>query len=268
MPHVQESLTAASGLLTGATSPSSSPAYSYSSPDSGTKSIPVPASRVRPAEAGITPQTVINKYIAAMGGEDALRSVQTTIIRTTSQNVIGGQTTTSETLIKQNSHNDSFTQVSSDGKVIMISVVNSEGGYMIDERGKRTKMDKTTYKMLKESPKFSDNMSLPLKSADVKLEGVVSYNNEDAYVISYTEQVSKSPMKNYYSTKSGLLLGTTVDFAAGGVSYSMAHTFSDYRNVNGIMYPFKTKTVTNDMTSESTVSEFKINEGVSDTDFQ
>ena len=149
----------------------------------------------------------------------------------------------------------------------MISVVNSEGGYMIDERGKRSKMDKTTYKMLRAMLKFYDNLSLPLRSADVKLEGITSYNNEDAYVISYTEEVSKSPMKNYYSTKSGLVLGTTVDFSAGGVSYSMAHTFSDYRNVNGIMYPFKTITTTNDMSSESTVTEFKINEGVYDTDF-
>lgn len=266
MPNVQESLAGASNLLMGASSPA--PANTYSSPDTGTKSIPVAASGVRPADTGVTPQTVINKYIAAMGGDEALRNVQTTSIKTTSRTIMGGQTITSETLIKQNSNNDSFTQVTTDGKITLVSVVNSEGGYMIDERGKRTKMDKTTYKMIRTQPKFQDNLSLPLKSPDVKLEGIATYNNEDVYVISYTEQASKSPMKNYYSVNSGLLLGTTVDFAAGGVSFSMAHNFSDYRNVNGIMYPFKTTTITDDMTSESIVTEFKINEGVYDTDFQ
>lgn len=265
MPNVMESLAGASNPLIGAASHTQ--AQTYPSSDAGTKSIPIP-SRLKPVQTEVTPQTVIDKYIAAMGGDEALRNVQTTAIKTTSHTIMGGQTTTSETLIKQNSNNDSFTQVSTDGKITLISVVNSEGGYMIDDRGKRTKMDKTTYKMLRSQPKFHDNLSLPLKSADVKLEGIASYNNEEAYVISYTEQTSKSPMKNYYSVSSGLLLGTTVDFAAGGVSFSMAHNFSDYRNVNGIMYPFKTTTITDDMTSESVVTEFKINEGVYDTDFQ
>lgn len=266
MPNAQESLAGASNSLMGASS--FAPANTYSSPDTGTKSIPVAASGVRPADTSVTPQTVINKYIAAMGGDEALRNVQTTSIKTTSHTIMGGQTITSETLIKQNNNNDSFTQVTTDGKITLVSVVNSEGGYMIDERGKRTKMDKTTYKMIRAQPKFQDNLSLPLKSADVKLEGIAAYNNEDVYVISYTEQTSKSSMKNYYSVNSGLLLGTTVDFAAGGVSFSMANNFSDYRNVNGIMYPFKTTTITDDMTSESIVTEFKINEGVYDTDFQ
>lgn len=223
--------------------------------------------RIRPVEAGITVNTIIDKYILAAGGEEKLKGIKTTFIRSTIYSVFNGQSATVETLVKTTSANDSYTQVSSGGKVTMTSVVNADGGFFIND-GKRTKMDNTTYKMLRATGALYENYTLPLRSNDAKVEGVTVFTGEDAYVVSFTEPASKTPMKNYYSTTSGLLIGTSADFSSGGVSFSMKNTFSDYRKVNGIMYPFKTANETNEGTSETIVNELKFNEGVFDADFK
>src|SRR5690606_35078011 len=130
------------------------------------------------------------------------------------------------------------------------------------------KMDKKTFKNLKEMPNIQQQFSAPLFGKNYKVEGITNINNEDAYAISFKEKSAGVDMVYYYSLKTGLLTATSGSYNIGGEKHTTTNYFSDYKDVNGVKYPFKTKSVGKDNSSETITKEIKLNEGVSETDFQ
>lgn len=226
-----------------------------------------PSVSYKPAPSGVTVLSVIDKYIAAIGGVEKVQGIKTQYIRATSQATFNGQTSTSEILVK-NSGSNSYSNVSTDGKSIMTTLINSEGAFTINEKGKRKKMDKATAEAFRESNRsIYDSCMFPVQKG-AKLDGITTFNNEDVYSVSFTIPESGAAMSYYYSVKSGLILGTSMVMNAGGMAYKSTNQFSDYRNVNGVLFPFKMTVTADNMTSEMIYNEVKFNEGVSDVEFQ
>jgi hypothetical protein len=121
---------------------------------------------------------------------------------------------------------------------------------------------------MKEMPNLYQSYSAPLFGKNYKVEGITKINNEDTYAISFTEKTAGVDMIYYYSVKTGLLTATEGTVKSGGVNYTTKNYLSDYKDVNGILHPFKTKSTSQNFTSETITKEIKFNEGVFDTDFQ
>ena len=221
-----------------------------------------------PATADVTPESVIQKYIEAVGGEEKIRSLQTLYTKTVSTSKMNGNVVSSEMITKSNINNDTFSQIFNDGKLTLTTVVNETGFYYVDGDGKKNKMDKKTFKNLKEMPNIQQQFSAPLFGKNYKVEGIANINNEDAYAISFKEKSAGVDMVYYYSLKTGLLTATSGSYDIGGEKHTTTNYFSDYKDVNGVKYPFKTKSVGKDYSSETITKEIKLNEGVSETDFQ
>lgn len=218
-------------------------------------------------EEGVSPQNIIQKYIDASGGEDKLKNIQTLYLKTKAKSKMQGTESTTEMIVKSNINNNSYTQTFVDGKLTMTTVVNDKEGYYIDADGKKSKFDKSTYKMLKEIPNFYQTYSAPLLGKNCQYKGTYKINGEDVYAIAYTEKTAGVEMVNYYSINSGLLTATKSMFNAAGTKYETTNYFHDYQSVNGVMYPFKTKSVGNNYTVETVTEEIKFNEGVFESDF-
>jgi hypothetical protein len=99
------------------------------------------------------------------------------------------------------------------------------------------------------------------KKAGVTLDGIENINGSDAYVI----KDGKSTY--YFDTKSWLKIAEAKIIEQGGQTRTQMVMLGDYRDVKGIKVPYHT-TLNIGMEIDLTTTDVKINEGVSDTDFQ
>lgn len=233
-----------------------------------TASIPFNASASTSAGTGITAKTVIDKYIAASGGEAKLKSVKTIYMRNQAVTNFNGQITKTETLSKIDADSNCSVETFAEGKLTSKVVVNNQTAYVIDANGKRTNMDTMAGSLKSSIRSMYDSYTLPLLGTGTKLEGITKINGEDCHVISFKEPVSQVKMEYFYSTKSGLATAAKTYVQVGNDVSQTTTYFSDYRDVDGIMHPFKTKTVGNNISSDISTLEIKFNKDVNQSDFQ
>jgi hypothetical protein len=93
------------------------------------------------------------------------------------------------------------------------------------------------------------------------LTGIESINGSEAYAL----KNGKTTL--YYDTKSGLKVAEAKTMEQGGKSMTQTTTYGDYRDVKGVKVPFN---IIQNVGFELDIkmSDVKINEGVSDADFQ
>lgn len=204
--------------------------------------------------AGVTAKTVFDKYIDAIGGQKAATAVKSIAIA-------GSGTAQGMTL-------GYFKKATSAGK-------SAEGLSVMGQQMKKVFDGKTGYQAQgpQKMPMEADELAsmkyfaqpfpeLTLaNNPDVKLVGIENVNGSDAYVI------QDGDTKLFYDAKSGLKVMESNDVDMGGQKMTLSQPFSDYRDVKGVKVPHKTS-INIGIEIEITVSEVKINEGVTDADFQ
>ena len=99
-----------------------------------------------------------------------------------------------------------------------------------------------------------------LKKTGVTLEGIESINGQDSYAL----KNGKSTL--YYDVKTGLKTAEAKTMEQGGQKMTQMRYYSDYRDVKGIKFPYKTM-MSVGVDIELNTTDIKINEGVTDADF-
>lgn len=208
----------------------------------------------KPVAAGVTVKTVLDNYIKAIGGEKALKSVKT--ISTLATGTVQG--TPLELRTKFSGNNQMAVEMTAMGMPMMKQVVNAAGAYMV-QQGQRKDLAGEELAEMKESANLFDELTLS-KKAGITLDGIENINGNDAYVIID----GKSTL--YYDVKSGLKISEAKTMEQAGQKMTQIKNLSDYKEVKGIKFPFKT-VLNVGMEIEFITSEVKIDEGVKDTDF-
>lgn len=209
----------------------------------------------KPVPAGVTAKTVLNKYIDAIGGEKALNNVKTMSVK--ASGTIQGMTL--ELTRKVTTDNKLSEGMSVMGQN-MARVYNGKTGY---QSGQGQKMDMEADDIAEMKKYAFPFPELKMRDdASVALKGIESVNGTDAYAITEGDRTM------YYDVNTGLKVGKsqTVE-GPGGQSMVVMTPYSDYRDVKGIKVPYKSS-LNIGMEVELTVTEVKINEGVTDADFQ
>lgn len=202
----------------------------------------------------MTAQQVLDKYIEAIGGEQAVNEVNSVYM--IAQADMQGQKMELET--KTTATGKTSTEIAIAGNTMQRQVFNGEEGFVV-ARGQKipfTEEQKVAAKA--EAHPFPET-----RVSNVSLEGIESVNGEDAYVVKMTEDT-----KNYYSTDSGLKLQTIKTMNQGGQVMTIPITYSNYTEVNGVKYPFSISQTMGPMTLNFEVTEVMVNEGVTDADFE
>jgi predicted Zn-dependent peptidase len=205
--------------------------------------------------AGVTAKTVLDNYIKAIGGEKAVAKVKT--ISTISSGEIQGNAL--EMSSKVSSSNKLAVEMKAMGMTMMKQVVNEKGAYVM-QQGQRKDLDGEKLAEIKANAMPFSEMQLA-KKADITLDGIEAYNGVDAYVI----KNGKSTL--YYDVNTGLKIGKSSIQEAGGQKITQNTNYGDYKEIKGIKVPYKTTMSFGPQEIEFKVTEVKINEGVTDTDF-
>jgi zinc protease len=207
-----------------------------------------------PIPEGMTAESVVDKYITAIGGKDKVMAVKTTM--TIANATIQG--TPLVMTMKAGSPNKTSQEISVMGNTMQKAVFDGEKGYQ-EARGQKKEM--TTEEITKaksESALFND-----LVYTSGELVRVEPLEGKNAIVLKYNDT------EVYYDMTSGLKV-KEVKTAKGpdGKEISVPTVFADYKELNGIKFPHSIGIKSGPMNLDFVVKEIKINEGVSDADFE
>ena len=211
----------------------------------------------KPLPEGLTAEKVIKNYVKAVGGEDKLRDVNTTL--TNAQVTIAGAPFKPQAILKQMSPNKFSMEMIVEGMgTVMKQNFDGENGYM-EQQGQKIPMDEKDVASRKSSKGLFPEIFM--ESSAIELESLTTIEGKDAYKIKYTKDDKVS--YRYYDAETGYLIRTEET----NQSVTTTTDFSNYKEANGVMMPGKWKITTGPQVLELDVTEIKINEGVTAEDF-
>lgn len=207
-----------------------------------------------PVPKGVTAATVVDNYIKAIGGKDKVAAVKSVAV--TAEATIQGMAITLTT--KNAAPNKSLLALSGMGQVFQKRVFDGEKGYN-EAQGNKT--DMTTDELARAKSRVSPFPDIGYTNA--KVDRIEPLEGKNAYVL-----ILEDGNEAYYDIASGLKI-RLVNILKGpdGKDRRVPTNFSDYKAVNGVLFPH-TIVQSGRMSLNFAVKEIKINEGVSDTDFE
>ncbi|MBO6605239.1 pitrilysin family protein [Psychroserpens sp.] len=195
---------------------------------------------------------VLNAYIEAIGGRETLDKVNS-VYMTAEAELQPGMMMNLE--MKKTTKQQSMQEVTAMGQSVMKSVVDGKSGYRVMQGQRQDLNDDELKEALEESSPFPEVNYL---SQGVTLEKIEMVDGEKAYKIVVDEKTSI-----YYSVETGLKIKEVNTTPAG----SQSAFYTDYQEVAGIKFPFTIGQTMGPRRFDFKIKEIKVNEGVSDADF-
>ena len=204
---------------------------------------------------GMTVNDVYDAYLKAIGGKDAAEKVNT--VAMTGSATVQGMTIS---FSRKETKDGKSLQVSSmNGMTLGKEVFDGENGY---QEGQGQKMDYTEEQIA--DAKANAGLFPELEvSEEAKLIAIEKVDGKDAYVVQSSEDT-----KDYYDTETGLKVQSVTTISQGGQTGEDFSGLSNYKEVNGVKLPHTITKKFGPQEVDITMSEIKVNEGVSDADFQ
>lgn len=213
------------------------------------------------SETNILPKDIIDKYVEAIGGKEALSSVEdrTTIMR---GNIMGQNVTI---MIKQKWPNKLRQEIRTD-YMNQLTVFNGEVGTM----SAADQIFEISGKEL-DALKIESNMDLLFdpESFGITLdyEGETVVEEKPTYKIKMTLP-SGLRWFQFYDMETGLKLKESKEMQTQMGLIETETYYSDYREVEGKLYPYKIKQSMGPQSFEMNVSSIRINTGINDSIFE
>lgn len=204
----------------------------------------------------ISAKDVLKKYIGAIGGESKVRGITSYIMLAEAE--MQGMKLNLEMIKTAKKQFRQDIQVA--GNSMSLQVFDGEKGYVIAQ-GQRSEMGEADIAKIKqEATPFPE---LDYLNDGLSLEGIETIEGQKAYKL----KISDSKW-SYYDVESGLKLQEVNTAEVGGQKITSTITYSDYKEVNGVKFPFILAQTVGPQSFEFKVSDIKVNEGVADTDFE
>ncbi|GAB3571222.1 hypothetical protein GCM10027578_29090 [Spirosoma luteolum] len=219
---------------------------------------PTPAKAV---PAGVTAEQVMDKYVTAIGGKDALSKVNdvtmqmSTEVQGTTMMMTRRQKAPNKFSMSMNAMGMEVFKQTSDGQ----KVSRTARGQSTMVEGKEARQALLTGAMFPE-----------LRMADMgvksTLSGIEKVDGKDAYKVVHTSSDGIS-WSDFYDTQTGLKVQTVSTTKGPQGDVQSAVSYADYKDVNGIKYPMTISQNMGPMVLKLTVDKVEINKGLKDADF-
>ena len=212
----------------------------------------------KPIPAGVTSLTVMESYITAIGGLEAVNAVSSVNI---AANVnIEGMPFKPTAAIKTMSPNMSSMEMSIAGMgTVMKQKYNGTTGYSEQQGMKAPMSENELSEKAKEKGLFPETY---LDASSISLVSLITIEGADVYKL----MIEKDSFR-YYDANSGLLVRTEKTEEAQGQKVTSIEDLSDYREVNGVLFPYEQKITSGPQIIGLSATEVIVNEGVSAEDF-
>ncbi len=209
----------------------------------------------RTLPAGLTASGVVTNYLNAIGGEKAIRGVQSVVALATG--TVQGFPV--ELTSKTTTAHQQLREIKAMGMSMMKQVVSDKNTYVI-QQGQKVPLSASEIAALKAAAVPFEELDLLAKKT-IALKGIEAFNETDCYV------VQDGVNSYYFACDSGLKLGESKSIETKEGVVTETTTFGDYKAVKGIQFPHKT-ILNIGMEIELITTEIKLNELIPVTDFQ
>lgn len=205
---------------------------------------------------GVDAKVVLEKYIDAIGGREKLEAVSS--FSMTAEASIQGQTLE---LVMKKSDNSKFLQdIKMGGNSMQKQVLDGDKGYAM-AMGQRKELSPEEIEKVKEEATTFPELNY-LLAGNISVEGIETVGDKKAYRLKISD--SKTA---FYDVETGLKVQEITVQEAQGQSIQSTIVMDDYRETSGILFPYKLGQSAGPMNFEFLVTEIKVNEGVSEADF-
>jgi hypothetical protein len=212
----------------------------------------------KPAPAGVTVKTVLDSYITSIGGAKAVAGVKTLFVSGSSE--IEGAPAPLSYTSKKDAKGRTFTKLELVGMMeLNKQVIGDTSGYSAAQ-GQKKDLTPEEFAEKKATATTFEELLLS-KKADVTLDGIEPINGSDAYAIKNGKSIL------YYDVKTGLKVMSSSTSERNGQKMTSTISFTDYKDVKGIKIPHNI-VMSQGRDIEIKITDVKINEGVTDADFQ
>ncbi len=210
--------------------------------------------------AGMNAQQVIDKYITAIGGKEALMKVQDMTMQMSTE--MQGQKLTMTRRAK--GANKSAMSVSMMGQEMMKTVSDGQTASRTMQ-GRSQKLEGKDLDMAIQGGMFPELYFSANKVTSV-LEGTEKVDGKDAYRVKNSTP-GGATWTNLYDAATGLKLQTISMQRGPQGEVAQTVSYDDYKDVSGVKIPYTIKQPMGPMTMTLVVDKVEVNKGLTDADF-
>ncbi len=204
----------------------------------------------------MTAKDIFNNYIKAIGGKEKLAAVESTYL--TAEGSVQGMLLNLES--KVTTKNQQLTDVKMMGSSLSKQVINGDVGYAVNQ-GQRKDLTAEEISEAKLAAVPFPELNY-MNDASITVEKIENIDGKDAYAIKLSDKRIA-----FYDVETGLKVQETTKVDANGQEVSITINYGDYKEVNEIKMPFAINQSFGPQKIEFTVKEIKLNEGVTNEDF-
>ena len=218
---------------------------------------------------GLTAEKVLEDYFFAITGESSMKSVQKkykkikdiTIVMETEMQGMKLQITT-----KQMAPNKSLFELNMQGMTVQKQVFDGENGGSSGMQGKKA-LEGEELEAMKKQAIMNKELKYKELGYTLKLESIEDVNGKDAYKVAITNSEGDVGY-DYFDVESNLkVYSTSTEKGPDGSEMESYSEYSDYKDVNGIKYPFTRSRNMGPQVVELTVTDIKVNAKVKASEF-
>jgi hypothetical protein len=215
----------------------------------------------KPIPDGVTALSVMQSYVEAIGGQEALSQVNTILIN--ADVTIQGAPFKPTAVIKSMAPNKSSMEMSITGMgTIMKQKFDGTAGYAEQQGMKQPMSEDDLAEAANQKGLFPE---MHYTADDIELVSLGDMDGTDVYKIKVKGSTESF---RYYDATSGLLLREEKTEEAQGQSFTSITDYKDYKEIDGVLIPHAQEITTGPQAIGITASEVVINSGVSDEDFK
>lgn len=216
----------------------------------------------KPLPEGLTAQSVMDTYLTAIGGKDKAKAVKSVYM--TADVTVEGVPIPLTADLKVMAPNKESMEISAEGMgVLMKEKFDGTTGYK-EQQGMR--MELSEKELAENKAKQSLFPEMYYSASNMSLENVTSIDGNDTYKVKITENGEES--FRYYDAKTGLLSRVEGTVEAQGQSFSSSVDFSNYSDVNGVLFPYGQSIKNGPQVVNLNIKNVIVNDGVTDADFK
>lgn len=230
--------------------------------DSNADPVAAAATPAAGADQNITSQAVIDQYLKAIGGKEALAKITTSSADLTM--TVAGQTVTG--VIRNAAPNKSFLSMEMGGTPVMKRVFNGQTGYQ-EQMGLKKELTPEELKMYSDIKGLFPQLHYQSSGFKLSAPTVAAVNGESVYKIVVTKP-SGNTGTEYYSVATGLLIKEESTVKISGQDVDQAMEYSNYTKVGEVQMPATMTQTVMGQQFEMSLSNFTLNGPVTDADFK
>jgi len=214
----------------------------------------------RPVPAGVSAASVMDKYFAAVGGKDKLMAVKDVVIVATA-NVQGQQVIETRKFLAPDA---SVLDIElPDMKMHAIHLVVNTDSVSLTQMGQSPKLDEATKKEIRENSTAFPELNFSNEGYTTQLTSIKNIDGTDAYELKVTTPSGHVNLY-YYAVGSGLRIREVRSTSQG----SATTEYGDYRDVNGIKFPWHIDDNQGEVELDMKVQSVKVNTGLTPGDLK